>query len=233
MITLKSLLNTLGTTLKKQQPKKLKLHFTNCATLPLWNFFQVVEHGDFKFLFVCTRADYSGLTVHPSNEQQLADVWDGIVDEYGQLNKSTAINTYNTVKQKQLYRWAIYIEEQAMIKTLLLTTHVPYVRELIKRGYKLDTRTQEGYWNSLIAASKRVHHHISTLESLALRLEDKNKEPYTNPYDHIMAWLMTHGIAIDENLTVKRYVELRNVITEKIKIQNEQVKKNNRGRARA
>lgn len=206
---------------RKKFSRRLKKHFDNCETLPLWNFFKVIEKADYKYLLITdNREDYKKIKL--LSDTGYAEVWGKIVDEYTQLEKSSVFNTKLETKSKLIYRWSLYVEEQAMIKHLLIKTSIPYIQELTIRGYDIQIDNNEVYWKSLELASKRVHHHITHMESLSLKLGgESDDKDYSNPYDKIIAWLMSNGIPIDEGITVKRYEELKNIIREKLKAEKE------------
>jgi len=195
--------------------------------LPLWNFFKVVETGDLKFLLrVNDRFDYE--KIGAVKDKRLADIWESIEEDFSRMN-NIAVKVSNDVdKRKLLMHLSQYIEEQAMIRYLFIKTDMKYINELKLRGYKLDGSSKEKYWESLNVAAKRVRYHLSFMESLQLKLKPKDRENHENPFDQIMAWLASNDMKVDDNITVKRYIELKKIINNRIQALNKNGRRSNR-----
>lgn len=167
--------------------------------------------------------------MHNSSDSHYTKAWDKILEEFATLENSTGMNSERMNRTKLLIRWAQYLQEQAMIKHLFFKTNAEYIRELRKRGYHMDGTSHEAYWESLSAASKRVHHHVTFMESLKIKIDGdkKDKKPeISNPFDQVMAWILSNGINADENISVKRYVEIKKIINNRIKSIESQKRKN-------
>lgn len=124
--------------------------------------------------------------------------------------------------------WSQYVEEQAMIRYLFIKTDMRYINLLKLRGYKIDGSSKEKYWDSLNVAAKRVRYHLSFMESLQLKLKPKEREKHDNPFDQIMAWLVSNEMKVDDNLTVRRYIELKKIINSRIQALNKNGRRSNR-----
>jgi len=213
--------------------KKSSQLFHSCEVLPLWNFFKIIEKADLKYLVrVKDRFEYESMALHNASDKHYQQCWDKILEEFAELENSTGMNAEKFTRTKLLIRYSQYLQEQAMIKLLFFETHPDVIKELRKRGYKMANTSQEAYWDSLTAASKRVHYHVTFIESMQIKLrgdkEDKKKEQHGSVFDQVMSWVASHDIYVDENITVSRYVEIKKIINNRIKALESQQKKHGR-----
>jgi len=199
----------------------------------LWNFYKIIEKdGNLKYLVrLKDRFDYDTLVLHDAADAHYSERWEKILEEYAKIENDSGVNAEKFTRSKLLVRWAKYIEEQAMIKELFFNTNVDYIKELRARRYfpARGFTSQEEYWNALNAASKKVHYHITFLESMRIQLDETKKlaKEFTNPFDQICAWISSNGINVDENVTVKRYVEIKKIIYARIKALEKSAPKRN------
>ena len=56
-------------------------YYKSCDSLLLWNFFKVIETGDFKYLVITD--DYENLEL----KEDLGDLWDSIIHEYSEISE--------------------------------------------------------------------------------------------------------------------------------------------------
>ena len=213
---------------KKGVPKQSYPLFNSCDVLPLWNFLKIIETGDYRYLVrISDRFDYDALVIHSSVLDKYSEVWDSVLDEYSKLENSSGISQHKMNKTRLLTHWSNYILEQSMIKSLYFKTNTEYIQELRNRGYKIPLGKdftslddfQAAYWQALGNAAKRVHHHVTHMEMLNIKLNGKGErqEDKSSPFDTIMAWIASNNINIDENITVKRYLEVKKIINNRLK----------------
>lgn len=67
--------------------------YRSCATLPLFNFIEVFDSQDLRYLFKCDKEDWPEL-----EGDEIEDVWSGIIDEYTEL---TADPSYRNELNKE------------------------------------------------------------------------------------------------------------------------------------
>jgi hypothetical protein len=204
--------------LKKQKTK----YYNSCEFLPLWNFFKL-NNGktqNLKYLLVLNnRLDYDGVELNEVEAVEANKVWIKIFAEYNGLEKNYASANFLSDKTRIIYFYNLYINEQAMIRSLLYKTNVEYIRKLRETGYDLSNKSQDDYGKSLFTALNRVENHITYIKILKNKIKDVEGESKKegNPYDEIMAWILSNEIKVDDNLTVTRYIKVKEIILNRIK----------------
>jgi hypothetical protein len=90
---------------------------------------------------------------------------------------------------------------------------------LRSRGYQLRNTSNADYWEDLYNGIHRVENHISYINTLKAKIESVNGEAKNdgNPYDSIMAWIAANEIKVDENITVSRYLKIKEIINARMK----------------
>lgn len=187
--------------------------FTDCSSLPMWNFFKVCETGDFKYLVRKNRFDYDNYYCNVD----LTDTWEAIILEYGKLERSSEIEQKVSKGSKLIFRRSQYLCEVAMLKSISLNPGSEdansFVLDLISRGYKFKQHYTDllEFYEDVKRASKRVNHHIPFIQMIEAELKETegNKE---NPFDSLMAWMSSEGINVSEDITIKRYLEVKKII---------------------
>lgn len=224
--------------------------FSNCDILPLWNFFKVLDTGNLKYLVITDRLFYDNVPDDPdtgwvvtssgklSNARRLA--WQNIMEQFSKL-ESVGQNYHLDLRNKLAFRWSLYLEEQAMIRCLMMETNASYINLLRQRGYNIprmrdlfgdDFETlpidiikkrveefQPQYWKAILEAEKRVHYHVSQMEMLKVQIKNEVKESDVRPKDtffKIITWFNMNDIMVDTHITVSHYVELKKALNKKI-----------------
>ena len=209
--------------------KAKKKYYNSCEFLPLWNFFKINGgKQELKYLIVLTdRLEYSELEVSTEELHELQELWLKVFEEYNTLEKNSGVSNFVSERSKIIYYSAIYLQEQAMIRSLLYRTNVSYIRILRQRGYKLSNLSQIDYWNSLTVALKRVENHLSYIETLKAKITSVEGESKKdgNPFDSIMAWIASNDIYVEDSLTVARYIKIKEIIQQRIKAKKQEQQK--------
>lgn len=200
----------------KQGPK----YYSSCEFLPLWNFFKLNngEQQNLKYLIVLTdRLLYENVVI--KEVEELEKLWEKIFEEYNSLEKNYGALNFIHDKSKILYYYAIYLQEQAVFKSLLYKTNVGYIRFLRGRGYTLANTSQQDYWQSLKDGLNKVEQHITYIEILKNKIKDvgEDTKKENNPFDATMAWIASNGIDVKEDITVSRYIKIKEIILQRIK----------------
>lgn len=203
--------------------KTLKIKsYDSCDTLPLWNFFKVSssESIDVKYLVALPeRIDYQYLKISEAQRVEYLAVWDKLFEEYNSLDNNYSVNNFINDRAKILYYYSIYLQESAVLKSLLYRTNPGYIRFLRSRGYQLRNTSNTDYWEDLYAGIHRVENHISYIDTLKAKIKDIDTDSKQdgNPYDSIMAWIAANDIRVEENITVSRYLKVKELINAKMK----------------
>lgn len=202
-------------------------YYSNCEVLPLWNFFKVNTgiQQEVKYLIVQPdRIDYDNLVIDEKQHQELLKVWDNIFDEYNNLEKNFGVANFVNDRSKILYFYSVYLQEHAMLKSLLYRTNVNYIKSLRRRDYQLRNTSNREYWEDLYNGLKKVENHLSYIESLRNKMEnvEEDSKKEGNPYDSIMAWMLSNDMKVDENVTVSRYIKIKEIIIARNKAKRKQ-----------
>lgn len=181
-----------------------------------------------KYLVVLPdRLEYDELVIEDKEKTVLEELWGKIFEEYNGLEKNFGAINFLSDKSKILYFYSIYLQEQAVLKSLLYRTNVGYIRLLRQRGYKIANTSQQAYWESLYNGLKKVESHISYIQILKNKIKDVGADAKKegNPFDAAMAWIASNGIEVRENVTVSRYIKIKEIIIQRQKAkQKEQTK---------
>lgn len=189
----------------------------------MWNFFKVNDGNgtqQLKYLVVLEdRMDYDTLVVNSGELKKCESRWIKIFDEYNKLEKNFGVINFIHEQSKILYHTAVYHQERAIISSLLYRTNPTYIQFLRRRGYHIANTSQLAYHQSLLDALKHVKHHESYIESLraAMRDRDQDAKEIGNPFDNIMAWIAASDVKVEENITVARYLRVKELIVNREK----------------
>lgn len=197
-------------------------YYPSCDLLPLWNFFKVSSGTamDLKYLMVApSKLYYQSVVLTGKEVVELTGVWDKVFEEYNNLEKNFGVTNFLNDRSKMLYFYALYLQEHALIKSLLYRTDAQYIRLLRARGYQLRNTSNADYWEDLSNSLKQVENHMTQIEMLRNKVEqvDGESEKDGNPFDSIMAWIASNDIKVDEDITVARYIKVKEIIQARIK----------------
>lgn len=205
-------------------------YYSSCEFLPLWNFFKLNSgsRADLKYLLVLPdRMLYSGVEIVEEEAKTLEVLWAKVFDEYTGLERNFGALNFLEDKSRIVYFYNLYVYEQAMLKSLLYRTNVNHIRTLRNHGYKIYTTSQEKYWESLRNGLKKVENHLAYIKILRNKIKDLDQDSKKegNPYDGIMAWIASNDIKVDENITVSRYIKIKEIILQRQKAKRSQEQK--------
>lgn len=211
--------------------KTKRKYYNSCEFLPLWNFFKINngEQQNLKYLKVLQdRMEYETVEVTDQESVVLEELWAKIFEEYNGLEKNFGAVNFLSDKSKILYYYTVYLQEQAILKSLLYRTNVKYLKLLRSRGYKFNTSSQESYWRSLKDGLSKVENHISYIQILKNKIKDvgDDSKKEGNPFDSIMAWIASNGIDVREDITVSRYIKVKEIILSRQKAKQKEQSKN-------
>jgi hypothetical protein len=184
-------------------------YYKTCEELPLKIFFKVAESGSFKYLLKKESAKI--------DLNELQDAWEDIIIEYGRLDRNLAVTNAVEKSNQVIIYAAQYLEVRAM---LIYLREIEYKQEYIDRlrelGYRIDLK--ENYIGSLDIGERRVNNIITKLGLLEKEIETLKEGNTSTSFDAAMAWMMSHNISgLSEDITVKRYIEVKKQIHERNK----------------
>lgn len=202
--------------------KTQRRYYNSCEFLPLWNFFKLNngETQNLKYLIaIQDRLAYSDLVVEVKEVEVLEGIWSKVLEEYNSLENNFSAVNFLSDRSKILYFYTLYLQEQAAFKSLLYITNVGHIRMLRDRGYNVGGKTQDEYWVSLRDGLNKVQGHLAYIEILKNKIKsvegDSKKEG--NPYDDLMAWMLSNGMDVKEDITVSRYIKIKEIILQRQK----------------
>ena len=106
-------------------------YYKSCETLPLKNFFKIIEENDFKYLVIADDYDFE-------LKNDLSDLWGKITVEFVELGGDEDIlsgfNAYKEIHQL-IYTYEIL---QAMIFSLHYRYNQQYIEDLAMFGYHVQ-----------------------------------------------------------------------------------------------
>jgi len=204
-----------------------KKYYTSCELLPLWNFFKVNSGTqlELKYLVVIpSRLDYGSMVLGEKQRIELLGLWDTIFEEYNGLEKNYGVINFVNDRSRILYFYSLYLQEHALIKSLLYRTDANYIAFLRDKGYQLRNTSNADYWEDLYNALKRVENHMTQIEIIKKKMVDVEGESKNdgNPFDSVMAWIASNDIRVEEDITVARYIKIKEIIRNRIKAKQKQ-----------
>ena len=211
--------------------KTKRKYYSSCEFLPLWNFFKL-NNGEkqmLKYLVILKdRLEYEDTEIAEDESEILQEQWEKIFQEYTTLENNFGAVNFLGDKTKILYYYTMYVQEQSILKSLLYRTNVKHIKFLRERGYEISNKSQAEYWQSLYNGIKKVENHLSYIEIVKGKMKsvagDSKKEG--NPFDSIMAWIQSNGIEVREDITVSRYIKIKEIILQRHKAKQQEQSKN-------
>jgi len=189
-------------------------YYKSCDDLPLKIFFKIVETGNLKHLVISNSYDFIV-------KKDLPGLWESILMQYAEISGDTEILT-KFESFKELYQLiATYDIINAMIYTLYYRYNQQYINDLQMFGYIVRIKDNCIDIDSLENCTQMSRSILNDIEKLKLSLfEAEEKEDYKNIFYKTMAWLIKGYGNLEENITVSKYVALRNHLRQLMRKQN-------------
>ncbi len=188
--------------------------YSSINFLPVWNFYQVIETQDTRYLFKLS--DYEVL---PETEYRPNDVWAEICEQYFKECVGTKYFQYRTFRTKILELRNKFLILSNAVYALSLVKDEKLIEVIRGLGYRFDDSSEDNYANSLISLS-------SQLKGLKKAIEIKEKEyevQFTNKdkqgdlYDIVGALEQWKQFKIDVfSLTVKQFINYQKKYSEEV-----------------
>lgn len=179
-------------------------HYKTCSELPLKVFFQIAETGDLNLLIIEGEEDLVILT----------DAWEEILIEYSKLDKNMGLMNVMEQREQLFKQAALFCEIKAMLLYLVGAYKQEFVDRLNELGYKIDKK-------NIIQSIKRndqKSNNISTRMQIIQKDIEKTSDGKKSSFDAAMSFIASElGFEPNENLTVARYCEYKNRISERNK----------------
>ncbi len=196
-------------------------HYKTCDTLPLKNFFKVMEKSDYKYLIITD--DYEGIEC----KKDLSELWETILHEYSEIEGSGKIlEKFDAFKE--LHQLAATFDIiNAMIYSLYYRYNKQYIDDLAMFGYKIEIIDNCITEKSLQTCSQMARSILNDIDEVKRTIDpgDESKET-KNLFYKAIAWLIKGYGNLEDNITVAKYVALKNHLNKIIKLENGRNKRN-------
>lgn len=151
------------------------------------------------------------------SEDELTEIWEAIIQEYGKLDNNMAISTAFEKSGEIVLNMAEYIEVMGMLMYLQeIGVKMEYVDRLKDLGYTVNLTSD--YLESIQRSSSRAKGVITRINILKAELsgmkEDGNKSSFDQAVGNLSASLQ---MWVPDDITVSRYLELKKVVNERNK----------------
>jgi len=189
-------------------------YYKSCDDLPLKIFFKIVETGNLKHLVISNSYDFT-------IKKDLPQLWESILIHYAKISGDPDILT-KFESFKELYQLiATYDIINAMIYTLYYRYNKQYIDELEMFGYLVTIKNNCIDIKSLENCTQMSRSILNDIEKIKLSLFEEDKKPdLQNIFYKTMAWLIKGYGNLEENITVSKYVALRNHLRQLMRKQN-------------
>lgn len=199
----------------------MRKYYKSCDTLPLKNFFKVMEKSDYKYLIITD--DYEGIEC----KKDLSELWETILHEYSELEGNGKIlEKFDAFKELHQLA-ATYDIINAMIYSLYYRYNKQYIDELAMFGYKIEIIDNCITQKSLQTCSQMARSILNDIDEVkrTINPDDEPKET-KNLFYKAIAWLIKGYGNLEDNITVAKYVALKNHLNKLIKTENGRNKRN-------
>ncbi len=196
-------------------------YYKTCDSLPLKNFFKVMEMSDYKYLIIAD--DYEGIEC----KKDLSELWETILHEYSEIEGNGKIlEKFDAFKE--LHQLAATFDIiNAMIYSLYYRYNKQYIDDLAMFGYKIEITNNCITEKSLQTCSQMARSILNDIDEVkrTINPDDEPKET-KNLFYKAIAWLIKGYGNLEDNITVAKYVALKSHLNKLIKTENGRNKRN-------
>ncbi len=195
-------------------------YYKTCDTLPLKNFFKVMEMSDYKYLIITD--DYEGIEC----KKDLSELWETILHEYSEIEGSGKIlEKFDAFKE--LHQLAATFDIiNAMIYSLYYRYNKQYIDDLAMFGYKIEIIDNCITEKSLQTCSQMARSILNDIDEVKRTINpDDEPKDTKNLFYKAIAWLIKDYGNLEDNITVAKYVALKNHLNKLIKTENGRTKR--------
>ncbi len=187
-------------------------YYKSCETLPLKNFFKIIEENNFKYLVISDDYDFDLKT-------DLSELWGKITIEFVELGGDKEIlsgfNAYKEIHQL-IYTYEIL---QAMIFSLHYRYNQQYIEDLAMFGYNVQITNNIIVLASLKECAQRSRAILNDIDEIKNGLP-KDVSKSKNSFYEVLAWLIKGYGNLEENISVAKFIGLKTLLNSTIKKEN-------------
>lgn len=188
--------------------------YSSINFLPVWNFYQVIETQDTRYLLKLK--DYEVL---PETDYRPDHVWSSICEQYFKECVGTKYFQYRTFRTKILELRNKFLLLSNAIYALSVVKDEQMVELIRGLGYRFDDSSDDAYKNSLISLSQQLKGLKKAIELKEKEYETQftNKEKQGDLYDIVGALEQWKQFKIDVfSLTVKQFINYQEKYSEEV-----------------
>lgn len=165
--------------------------FSTCKELPLKLFCEIANDGTVELLGV-------------DNPEE---TWDNIFDEFIDISKNREVKNMVAKRRKLMS----YLAEYELLRILLTRAYIKPDKEIIEKIQTFKVKVQPTR-ESIKQGFERIKLLQSKAMSLQIELEMASQGGDKLNFDKMMAVLHKNHFAVNEDITVSRYVECINLL---------------------
>lgn len=179
-----------------------------------------MEMSDYKYLIITD--DYEGIEC----KKDLSELWESILHEYSEIEGSEKIlekfDSFREIHQLA----ATFDIINAMIYSLYYRYNKQYIDDLAMFGYKIEIADNCITEKSLQTCSQMARSILNEIHDLKKVIEPDEKSDNKNLFYKCMAWLIKGYGNLEDNITVAKYIALKNHLNKTIRDENGRNKRN-------
>ena len=188
-------------------------YYKTCDVLPLKNFFKVIENNDYKYLVISEDYDFEF-------KKDLSELWGSILHEYSELEGNNHIlDKFDAFKE--IHQLAVTYD---IINTMIYSLHYrynkSYIDDLAMFGYKVKIINNCITIASLETCSQMARSILNEIHDLKKVIDPEEKTDNKNLFYKCMAWLIKGYGNLEDNITVSKYIALKNHLNKTIRDEN-------------
>ena len=172
-----------------------------------------MEKGDYKYLVISDDYDFKF-------KEDLSELWEDILHEYAELEgNSHALDKFDAFREIHQLA-ATYDIINAMIYSLYYRYNKEYINDLAMFGYKVLIVNNCITIASLEKCSQMSRGILNEIHDLKKVIEPEEKGNTKNIFYKCMAWLIQGYGNLEDDITVSKYIALKNHLNKTIKAEN-------------
>ena len=186
--------------------------YKSCETLPLKNFFKIIELNDFKYLVISNDYDFE-------LKKDLSELWQTILNEYAELEgKDDILTEFHAYKEihQLVFTYEII---QAMIFSLHYRYNKQYIDDLAMFGYIVEIENNIITLKSLQECAQMSRAILNDIDELRSSITKEGKLEKNNFYK-ILAWLIKGYGNLEDNISVAKFIALKQHLNSTIRKEN-------------
>jgi hypothetical protein len=193
--------------------KPERKYYHSIDFLPVWNFYQVIERQDSRYLFKLS--DYEILP----NEFPPPEVWSSITEQYSKECIGVKYFQYRTMKANIIQLRNKFMIVSNALYALSFVKDEKLIDVIVQLGYPFDNSSEDAFANSLISISQKLKGLKKSIELKELEFDKtfSSKEKRQDLYDVIGSIEQWKQFKIDIfSLTVRQFLYYQKKYAEEV-----------------